>query len=124
MSYAHPGSIQVQLGGIEAMIRQNIEQNDIEGLAKFVRLLKGTVSVYADDHPTLWQKVIAIPRFSWEKDSSVAFEDEMERRELCLKILRKENIFGYIGAPPIGSGEAILGAMGQREEDEEAEVDA
>lgn len=124
MSYAHPGSIQVAVGEDLRLIRHNIEQNDIEGVAKFCRSLRGTTSVYAADHPDLWAKILAIPPFSWAKEEWAAFEDEITRRDLCLMILRKENIFGYVGAPPIGSGEAILGAMGEREEDEEVEVDA
>lgn len=120
MSYAHPGSIQVAVGEALRMIRVNIEQNDPEGVAKFCRDLRGTTSIYAEDHPAIWKEVMAIPAFSYDKESWDAFEDEMNRRDLCLKILRKENIFGYIGAPPMGNSDAILESL----RDEEPEVEA
>jgi hypothetical protein len=122
MSYAHPGSIQVEVGGILQAIRFNIEQGDIVGIAKFCRLLKGTVSVYADDEPALWQQIMDVPAFAWDKDEDEAFEDEMERRELCLRILRKQNIFGYVGAPPLGNSDALLQAMKESDLEEEAEA--
>lgn len=120
MSYAHPGSIQVEIGGILANIRLNIEQGDIVGIVKFCRLLVGTVRIYETDHPKIWKELEAIPKFSWEKSEEDAFEDEMKRRELCLSILRKENLFGYIGAPALGNSDALTEAM----QDEEEEVEA
>lgn len=121
MSYAHPGSIQVSVGEAEAGIRHNIEQGDIVGIAKFVRYLVGTVSVYQEDHPETWREIMAIPAFNYGKaDEQTAFEDEMRRRELCLRILRRENIFGYVGAPAMGNSDALLEAL----EDDEAEAEA
>lgn len=120
MSYAHPGSIQVEVGEINKMIRLNVEQNDPEGIAKFVRLLVGTVEVYQDDEPGLWEQIQEIPPFSWDKSENDAFEDEMKRRGLCLRILRKYNMFGYTGAPAIGNSDALLEAI----QDEEEEVAA
>lgn len=122
MSYAHPGSIQVEVGEINKMIRVNIEQNDIEGVAKFVRLLVGTVEVYQDDEPRLWEQIQEIPPFSWEKDDAQAFEDEMARRGLCLRILRRYNMFGYVGEPAIGNSDALLEAVKGDEEEEEVEA--
>src|SRR5689334_1833256 len=109
--YAHPGSIQVAVGECDAMIRLNIEQSDLAGIAKFCRLLKGTVSVYAEDEPEIWEKVQAIPAFTWEKSEFAAFEDEMQRRELCLLILRKKNMFGYQGEPALGNADVLSEAM-------------
>lgn len=121
MSYAHPGSIQVSVGAAEEGIRRNIEQGDIVGVAKFVRYLVGTVSPYKDEEPELWARIQAIPKFSWNKDDEEkAFEDEMNRRELCLEILRNKNIFGYIGEPAIGNSDALSEALNRVEE----EVDA
>lgn len=111
MSYAHPGSIQVAVGEALRMIRVNIEQNDPEGVAKFCRDLRGTTSIYAEDEPALWKKVMAIPAFDYKKDPWPAFEDEMQRRDLCLLILRKANIFGYVGAPALGNSDALLDAL-------------
>jgi hypothetical protein len=120
LSYAHPGSIQVEVGGILQAIRFNIEQGDIVGIAKFTRLLKGTVRVYADDEPALWKELDAIPAFNWDKAEDQAFEDEMARRELCLAILRRQNIFGYVGAPPLGNSDALTEALQESEDELEA----
>jgi hypothetical protein len=122
MSGAHPGSIQVAVGEDLRMIRHNIEQNDPEGIAKFTRSLRGTTSVYADDCPEIWAKIMAIPEFNWDKDSWQAFEDEMLRRDLCLAILRKKSLFGYAGEPPMGDSSALLEAMKRSEEEDEVEA--
>lgn len=107
------------------MIRYNIEQNDIEGVAKFTRLLVGTVKVYKDDEPKLWAELEAIPKFTWDKNEEAAFEDEMKRREICLTILRKFNIFGYAGEPELGNSDALLDAVnGAAKQEEEEEVEA
>lgn len=120
MSYAHPGSIQVEVGETLKAIRFNIEQGDIQGIAKFTRVLVGTVEIYKDDEPEMWEELEGIPPFSWSKDEEPAFEDEMKRRAICLRILRKYNIFGYVGAPAIGNSDALLEALEPAEEEVEA----
>jgi hypothetical protein len=102
----------VSVGQAEEGIRRNIEQGDLVGIAKFVRYLVGTVSIYADDEPAIWAQIEAIPKFDWSKpDEEQAFEDEMKRRELCLRILRNKNIFGYLGEPPMGNSDALREAL-------------
>jgi hypothetical protein len=68
------------------------------------------VSVYAEKHKDTWAKVVSLPPFSYSKSEEAAFEDEMQRKELLLAILRKENIFGY-DTPPTASGDALLEAF-------------
>lgn len=114
MTVVHPGSIQVVVGRIIEKILLNIEQGDLDGTAKFVRMLKAAVSVYAPDHTPIWSQVEAVPAFSWSKPDEVsAFEDEMQRFELCLLILRREGLFGYNGPPPIGDSSALLDESGE-----------
>lgn len=92
-----------------------------------MRYLVGTVSPYKDEEADLWKRIQAIPMFSWgklckacakgphtkgcEQCEADAFEDEMNRRELCLQILRNKNIFGYIGEPPMGNSDALSDAL-------------
>lgn len=111
MTYAHPGSIQVSVGQAEEGIRRNIEQGDALGVAKFVRYLVGTVSVYKEDEPEIWKELEKIPKPFTQEDESAGFEDDMKRRELCLRILRKKNIFGYLGDPPMGNADALKDAL-------------
>lgn len=126
----------MEVGGILASIRLNVEQGDIVGIAKFCRLLVGTVAIYQEDETAMWKELQDIPPFDWgkrckscAKGSPVsgcggcevnAFEDEMRRREVCLRILRKQNIFGYLGAPPLGNSDALAEALEEREDPVEA----
>lgn len=116
MSYAHPGSIQVQVGRLWDLIALNIEQEDTPGVENAVRALKAAVSPYTSLYPTLEERY----REAGPKDLNDwagRFECAMVRVEIMMYVLWKHNLYGYnVTSPEDASDLAMVEIPGMVEE--------
>ena len=104
-SYAHPGSIQAEVGRILEKICLNIEQGDMKGLWNFTQALQRACRVYMVKG-NQWGKVLALAH-PFSLDRGAAFENMMERQYLCLDALHDAKIYGY-GTPEMGTAEGLV----------------
>jgi hypothetical protein len=120
LSYAHPGSIQARVGAALAGIELNTEQQDIPGIKNFTDLLEDYASVYMEPDNTGKTALDKLPRFDWAATEDENMERLRARRRHCLRVLREQNIFGYVGTPPIGDASIMKQTLGGTEEELEA----
>lgn len=112
------GSIYVRVGEALRMIEVNTEQQDLPGIKNFTDLLEDYTSVYMEQDakgktPLDYMPNVA-PGTAWDD----AYEILRARRRYCLKVLREQNIFGYVGSPPIGDASAMKVTIGKEEPEE------
>jgi hypothetical protein len=104
-SYAHPGSIQAEVGRILEKICLNIEQQDMKGLWNFTQALQRACRVYMEKGEQ-WKQVKELAH-PGTLDPGAAFENMMERQYLCLAALHDAKIYGY-GTPEMGSSDGLV----------------
>lgn len=117
-----PGSIYVRIGEALRMIEVNTEQQDIPGIKNFTDLLEDYTSVYLDPDASGKTPLDKLPAFDWEASADENMNRLRARRRFCLRVLRAENIFGYVGAPPIGNSDILKQPIGTEAEEEEIEA--
>lgn len=102
MTIVHPASIQARVGNCLHMMEVNIEQQDLAGLWNFQQQLESYTSIYEEEEAGLWLQLAKLPLFAYQDDG---FELIMARQRICLKILNRKNIFGYVTVPMGDSSE-------------------
>lgn len=105
--YAHPGSIQAEVGRCLEGIHKNLEQQDMPGVWNFVQQLQTATRVYWEKDADLKAALAVLDNPATVADPAAAFQNFMEREYLCLKSLHEAKIYGY-GTPEMGTAEGLV----------------
>jgi hypothetical protein len=105
--YAHPGSIQAEVGRCLEGIHKNLEQQDMPGVWNFVQQLQTATRVYWNKDDDLTKAMGGLPNPLALKDPGEAFGNFMERQYICFQALHNAKLYGY-GTPELGSAEGLV----------------
>ncbi len=105
-SYAHPASIQTRVGECLRYIELNLEQQDMRGMWNFVRLLQRYTKPYVLKVTKAKEALDALVD-PYTLDEGGAFDNMLDRVEICLSALHEFNIYGY-STPAMGSADGLV----------------
>lgn len=107
--YAHPGSIQAEVGRCLAGIHKNLEEQDMPGVWNFVQQLQTATRVYWNKDSELTAAMKKLPNPLTLPDPGEAFANFMERQYICFQALHDAKIYGY-GTPDMGTADGLVAA--------------